>query len=327
DEVGLLAQVGTQLGIALQQAELLKKTQQQTVKLNQTLQALKRTQARLVQGEKMAGLGQLSAGIAHEINNPVGFISSNLEPMQEYVSGILELLQLYQHQYPEPEQLIQEKIDDIELAFILEDLPKIMASMKMGTSRIVDIVKSMQNFSRLDEAAIKNVNIHEGIDSALLILKHRLKANKQRPTINIVKSYGELPFIQCYASHLNQVFMNILVNAMDAVDGDIVSDRENPEIYISTHWQEIQKSLLIQISDNGPGIPEGILANIFNPFFTTKPVGKGTGLGLSISYQIVTEMHGGKLSCRSTLGQGTTFYIEIPLTIAEPIQVTGPGDV
>ncbi|MEM7793383.1 MAG: GAF domain-containing protein [Cyanobacteria bacterium P01_C01_bin.118] len=316
DEVGLLAQVGTQLGIALQQAELLNKTQQQTVTLNKTLQTLKSTQARLVQGEKMAGLGQLAAGIAHEINNPVGFISSNLEPMQEYVAGLLELLQLYQQHYPEPESLIQNKIDDIEMDFILEDLPKIMASMKMGTSRIVDIVRSMQNFSRVDEAAIKNVDIHQGIDNALLILKHRLKAGKQRPTINVVKSYGDLPVIRCYASHLNQVFMNILVNAVDAFDERPWPDEQTLEIRISTLWRPEQNSLVIEFSDNGPGIPEEVAANIFNPFFTTKPVGKGTGLGLSISYQIVTEMHEGKLACRSQVGQGTTFSIEIPPTMS-----------
>ena len=315
DEVGLLAQVGTQLGVALQQAELLNRTQQQTAKLNQTLQTLKSTQARLVQGEKMAGLGQLAAGIAHEINNPVGFISSNLEPMQDYITGLLELIQLYQQHYPEPEQPIQQKIDDIEVDFILEDLPKIMASMKMGSTRIVDIVKSMQIFSRVDEAAIKNVDIHQGIDSALLILKHRLKARNQRPTINIVKSYGELPYIQCYASHLNQVFMNILVNAVDAFDEIGNFNDQIPEIQIATCWQKSQGSLLIEFSDNGPGIAKDKLANIFNPFFTTKPVGKGTGLGLSISYQIVTEMHEGKLHCQSTVGKGTTFYIEIPAIV------------
>ncbi|MEM9265153.1 MAG: GAF domain-containing protein [Cyanobacteria bacterium P01_F01_bin.13] len=316
DEVGLLAQVGTQLGIALQQAELLNKTQQQTETLNETLQTLQRTQARLVQGEKMAGLGQLAAGIAHEINNPVGFISSNLEPLQEYVTGLLELLQLYQQQYPKPEQLIQDKIEDIEMDFILEDLPKIMMSMKMGTSRIVDIVRSMQNFSRVDESAIKNVDIHKGIDNALLILKHRLKAGKRRSTINVIKSYGKLPLIQCYASHLNQVFMNILVNAMDAFDEQPREEDYLPEIQISTCWKQEKNSLVIEVEDNGPGIPKDVAANIFNPFFTTKPVGKGTGLGLSISYQIVTEMHQGKLSCQSTVGQGTTFYIEIPVALS-----------
>ncbi|MGD1857312.1 MAG: GAF domain-containing protein [Leptolyngbyaceae cyanobacterium] len=315
DEVSLLAQVGTQLGIALQQAELLNKTQQQTATLNQTLQTLKSTQARLVQGEKMAGLGQLAAGIAHEINNPVGFISSNLEPMQEYVSGLLELLRLYQQQYPEPVQPIQNKIDDIEMDFVLEDLPKIMTSMKMGTSRIVDIVRSMQNFSRVDEAAIKNVNIHQGIDSALLILKHRLKASKHRSAIDIVKSYGNIPVIQCYVSHLNQVFMNLIVNAIDAFEEARTPEIQIPEIRISTVWQQESQTLLIEVADNGPGISEDVLDNIFNPFFTTKPVGKGTGLGLSISYQIVTEMHKGKLSCQSKLGQGTTFSIEIPVAI------------
>ena len=313
DEVGLLAQVGTQLGIALQQAELLNTTQQQTATLNQTLQTLKSTQARLVQGEKMAGLGQLAAGIAHEINNPVGFISSNLEPMQEYVTGLLELLQLYQQQYPDPKPLIQQKIDDIEVDFILEDLPKIMASMKMGATRIVDIVQSMQTFSRVDESAIKNVDIHQGIDSALLILKHRLKDCRHHPKINIVKSYDQLPLIECHASHLNQVFMNILVNAVDAFEEINYLDHKTPEIQISTHWQKSQNTLLIEFLDNGPGMHEDTLANIFNPFFTTKPVGKGTGLGLSISYQIVTEMHQGKLSCQSTVGQGTRFQVEIPL--------------
>ncbi|MBT9316924.1 GAF domain-containing protein [Leptothoe spongobia] len=317
DDVGLLAQVGTQLGIALQQAELLNQTQQQTAQLNQTLQTLKSTQARLVQGEKMAGLGHLAAGIAHEINNPVGFISSNLEPMQEYVTGLLELLKLYQKQYPDPDLLIQEKIDDIEFDFIVEDLPKIMESMKIGATRIVDIVKSMQVFSRVDESAVKNVDIHRGIDSALLILKHRLKAYKRRPAINVVKFYEDLPLIQCYASYLNQVFMNILVNAVDAVEEQNLSDGNIPEIQISTRWQESPRSLLIAFSDNGPGISEDALANIFNPFFTTKPVGKGTGLGLSISYQIVTEMHQGKLSCQSTVGQGTTFYIEIPVALSQ----------
>ncbi|NEQ51902.1 MAG: GAF domain-containing protein, partial [Leptolyngbya sp. SIO3F4] len=315
DDVGLLAQVGSQLGIALQQAELLKQTQQQTVQLNQTLQTLKSTQARLVQGEKMAGLGHLAAGIAHEINNPVGFISSNLEPMHDYVTGILELLQLYQQQYPKTDPLIQEKTDNIEFDFIVEDLPKIMESMKIGAERIVDIVKSMQVFSRVDESAVKNVNIHQGIDSALLILKHRLKAYKNRPAINIVKSYENLPLIQCYASHLNQVFMNILVNAVDAVDEQSRLDGQQPEIRISTRWKQEKNSLVIEILDNGPGISEDVVANIFNPFFTTKPVGKGTGLGLSISYQIVTEMHQGKLSCQSTVGRGTTFCIEIPVSL------------
>lgn len=320
DEVGLLTQLGSHLGIALQQAELLNQTQQQTAQLNQTLQTLKSTQARLVQGEKMAGLGQLAAGIAHEINNPVGFISSNLEPMQEHVSGLLDLLCLYQRYYPEPEQVIQNKMDDIDVDFVLEDLPKIMTSMRMGTTRIVDIVKSMQTFSRVDEAAIKNVDIHQGIDSALLILKHRLKAYKHRPTINVIKAYGNLPLIQCYASHLNQVFMNILVNAIDAFDGHQNSannfTNQVPEIQISTRWQKSRNSLLIEFSDNGVGIPNNVLDNIFNPFFTTKPVGKGTGLGLSISYQIVTEMHQGKLHCQSILGRGTTFSIEVPALIS-----------
>ncbi|NJM96105.1 MAG: GAF domain-containing protein [Phormidesmis sp. RL_2_1] len=311
-EVDLLAQVGSQLGIALQQAELLQQTQKQTAQLNQTLQQLQGAQAKLVQGEKMASLGQMMAGIAHEINNPVSFVFSNAQPAQEYTNELLSLLQLYQQQYPEPNEIIQRKCEEIEIDFLAEDLPKLIGSMKMGAVRIQEIVKSMQVFSRLDEAACKAVDIHQGIDSTLLILSHRFKAQAHRPVIEVIKVYGELPLVYCYASQLNQVFMNLLSNAVDALEE--VSGREEPlQIKVMTHWVEERDSVVIQIEDNGCGISETVLDNIFDPFFTTKPVGKGTGLGLSISYQIITELHHGKLmACRGER-VGTTFQIEIPI--------------
>ena len=315
-EVDLLAQVGSQLGIALQQAELLQETQQKTAQLNLALQQLQGTQARLVQGEKMAGLGQMMAGIAHEINNPVSFVFSNVQPAQEYTSDLLALLLLYQQQYPEPDEIIQRKCDEVDVDFLAKDLPKLIGSMKIGATRIQEIVKSMQVFSRLDEAACKAVDIHQGIESTLLILSHRLKAQPHRPAIEVVKAYSELPLVSCYASQLNQVFMNLLGNAIDALEE--MPDSERPlQIRVITDWIEEHDSVAIQIEDNGSGIPEAVLDNIFDPFFTTKPVGKGTGLGLSISYQIITELHHGKLMACRGADVGTTFRIEIPISQAE----------
>ncbi|MEM9008772.1 MAG: GAF domain-containing protein [Cyanobacteria bacterium P01_F01_bin.86] len=313
DEVDLLAQVGSQLGIALQQAELLQQTQQQTKQLNEALQQLQGAQAKLVQGEKMAGLGQLMAGIAHEINNPVSFVFSNVQPAEQYISDLLELLVLYQQQYPEPNELISCKRKAIEVDFLAEDLPKLIGSMKIGAVRIKEIVDSMQTFSRMDEAACKAVDIHEGIDSTVLLLRHRLNAQPDRPAIEVIKSYGELPPVSCYASQLNQVFMHLLSNAIDALDSVAQSNKEL-QIRIITDWIEADNSIVIQIEDTGMGIPEKIIENIFNPFFTTKPVGKGTGLGLSISYRIVTELHEGKLDCLSQAGEGTVFRIELPVS-------------
>ncbi|MEO0825794.1 MAG: GAF domain-containing protein [Cyanobacteria bacterium J06642_9] len=312
EEVRLLAQVGAQLGIAVHQAELLKQKQQQAEQLNQTLNDLQRTQAQLIQGEKMAGLGHLMAGIAHEINNPVSFIFGNVTPAQEYITDLLDLLRLYQQQYPEPTEAIQTKVDDIDLDFLADDLPKLINSMQMGASRIKEIVQSMRVFSRMDEAACKAVDLHQGIDSTLLILGHRLKAQDQRPAIEVEKSYDDLPLVNCYAGPLNQVFMNLLSNAIDAL-GEALPSGRFPQIQILTNWLREHDSVVIQIRDNGLGIPESILNNVFNPFFTTKPVGKGTGLGLSISHQVVTEIHQGKLECFSQPMAGTTFRIEIPI--------------
>jgi len=284
--------------------------------LHSTLAALKQTQAQLVQSEKMSGLGQLVAGIAHEINNPVNFIYGNLKHASGHTEDLLELLEVYQTQYPSPHADIQDLLEDIEFDFLLEDLPKVMASMKMGATRIKEIVLSLRTFSRMDEAEMKSVDIHTGIDSTLLILDHKLKARAGKPELAVVKDYGKLPQVECYAGQLNQVFMNLLSNAIDAM---AVSRENSSPGKITITTSTLEDRVLITIADNGPGIPEDIRHKIFNPFFTTKPVGKGTGLGLSISYQIVCDRHKGTLTCESIEGQGTQFLISIPVRIATPL--------
>lgn len=302
-------------------------------RLLQTLRTLQQTQAQLIQSEKMSSLGQLVAGVAHEINNPVTFIHGNLPYVNDYVSDLLDLLSLYQQRYPDPDLDIQEKAEAIDLEFITQDLPKTLSSMKVGTDRIHQIVKSLRSFSRLDEAKKKRVDIHEGINSTLLILQHRLKATGDNPGIEVIKEYGILPPIECYPGPLNQVFMNILSNAIDALemeteDWGLLTGKQKNEISssqfpitnpqsktptIRIRTEELENSVLISIADNGSGIPEAIREQIFDPFFTTKPVGKGTGIGLSISYQIVVEKHNGLLECLSEPGKGTEFLIEIPI--------------
>ncbi|MBD2509927.1 GAF domain-containing protein [Nostoc muscorum FACHB-395] len=321
EEINLLAQVAVQFGIAIQQAELLEQTKRQTLELTQTLQELKQTQTRLIQGEKMAGLGQLLAGVAHEINNPVSFIFGNLIHLNEYIQELLNTVEIYRQNSSLPPS-VQEKIDNNNLDFIIEDLPKTLDSMKIGTERIHDIVLSLRNFSRTDEAELKAVDIHEGLDSTLLILGHRLKNNNQRPAIEIVKEYATLPLLECYPSQLNQVFMNLLSNSIDALEEKfkVIQQRYLKlsqrcpmiplTIWIST--QTINNQIVIRIADNGLGIPEEVRSHIFDPFFTTKGPGKGTGLGLSISYQIVVEKHHGQIKCSSKPGEGTEFLIEIP---------------
>ena len=268
----------------------------------------------LVQSEKLSSLGQLVAGVAHEINNPVSFIDGNLSYADIYIQDLLRLLQLYQQHYPHPAREIQDEAKAIELDFLVEDLPKLLTSMRVGTDRITNIVLSLRNFSRLDEAEMKAVDIHEGIDSTLMILEHRLKARPNYPSIQIIKEYAHLPPVECYAGQLNQVFMNILSNAIDAIEEyrviEIDHDRQ-PTIRIMTQIT-VDKQVMIRITDNGPGIPKSVHSKLFDPFFTTKPVGKGTGLGLSISYQIITEKHQGRLKCNSTVGKGAEFIIEIP---------------
>jgi signal transduction histidine kinase len=286
--------------------------------LQQTLAELHRTQAQMVQSEKMSALGQMVAGVAHEINNPVNFIHGNIAHIYEYTQNLFKLVEAYQEQYPNASGAIQDLLDETEFEFISEDLAKILRSMKIGTERIREIVLSLRNFSRLDEAEFKAVDIHEGINNTLVILQHRLKARSDRPEIEVIKNYGKLPLLECYAGQLNQVLMNIFSNAIDALEeaNKLQSDQEigakANKIIIGTELTNNNQAK-ITIADNGCGITDKVKTKIFDPFFTTKPVGKGTGLGLSISYEIITEKHGGKLWCDSTPGQGTQFSIEIPL--------------
>jgi len=320
NEVQLLVQVAEQLGIALKQAEYVQTIQNQNIKLNETLQQLKQSQAQLVQSEKMASLGQLVAGVAHEINNPVSFVRGNLQPAQEYAQDVLRLLDLYRQHYPNPDPSIAKALDELDIEFIQTDFPNLLNSMKMGTQRIQSIVSSLRNFSRLDESDFKTADIHEGLENTLLILNHHLSAQPPHPPIELIKRYGELPLIHCFPSQLNQVFVNLLVNAIDALRHNADdSNREfflqsNPTITLQT--ESVDNDVRITIADNGTGIPADVIGKLFDPFFTTKPIGKGTGLGLSICHQIITEKHGGSLKCRSTVGEGTAFIIQIPTSIS-----------
>ncbi len=309
EETSLLAQVGTQLGIALQQAELLAQTQRQTIELQQALNHLKQTQMQLIQGEKMAGLGQLVAGVAHEINNPVNFIVGNLRHLEDYASRLMRTIALYQYQYPKISAEMKIDLEALELEYVLEDLPKLVGSMKMGADRIHQIVLSLRNFSRLDEAEVKSVNLHEGLDSTLLILGHRLKGYGENPEIQIVKQYGELPLITCYPAQINQVFMNLLSNSIDA----LLETQQERDLEIQIITEVIGTHVKVRIVDNGVGIPDEIRSRIFDPFFTTKPVGQGTGMGLPISHQIIVEKHQGTIVCHNCPTGGTEFVITLPI--------------
>ncbi|MFN6566163.1 ATP-binding protein [Dendronalium sp. ChiSLP03b] len=314
-----LIQRQSELEKALQvQESLAKIAATQAQDLEQALKELQQTQSQLIQTEKMSSLGQLLAGVGHEINNPVNFIYGNLKYINEYTQNLLSLIKLYQKIYQQDSIQIQALLNTFDLEFIIEDLPKILSSMEFGASRICEIVKTLRNFSRLDRAEMKLVDIHEGIDSTLLILQHRLQAKSQQQSIEVIKEYSDIPLVECYAGQMNQVFMNILNNAIDALhqhDQNRSQEeiQQNPSrIIIRTQVQNRQR-LLISIKDNGSGITEKVRTKLFDPFFTTKPVGKGTGLGLSISYQIVVDKHGGKLECISTPKEGAEFVIEIPL--------------
>ncbi len=275
------------------------------------LQELQQAQIQLIQTEKMSSLGQLVAGIAHEINNPVNFIYGNLEYLQEYIKDLIHLLELYRLHYPQPVAEIQSQIEAVELDFLIKDLPKLLSSLTIGSDRIQQIVSSLRNFSRSEQAAMQLIDLHEGIDSTLMILQHRLGARGGCPERKLIKEYGNLPLVECYAGQMNQVFMNILGNAINALDNYKLD--EEGIIIIRTEVFNGNSNVRIRIKDNGPGITEDVQARLFDPFFTTKPLGKGTGLGLSISYQIIVEKHNGQLKCISVPGEGAEFLIEIPI--------------
>ncbi|MEP0871462.1 PAS domain S-box protein [Trichocoleus desertorum AS-A10] len=316
-----------QMEAALRQSEA--QLKQQAQQLESTLHELQRTQSQLVQSEKMSSLGQLVAGVAHEINNPVSFIYGNVKYADEYVQTVLHLLTLYQQQCPDPVDELQAALEGIDLEFLATDLQKLLQSMKVGAERIREIVLSLRNFSRLDEAEMKAVDIHEGLDNTLLILKNRLKAHAGHPGITVLPEYGDLPLVECYAGQLNQVFMNILSNAIDVLEDSQDQSAEQPGVIHVCTTVQADQWVVIRIADNGPGISETVQRRLFDPFFTTKPVGRGVGLGLSISYQIVVEKHGGRLKCHSIAGQGTEFVIEIPSSaalrssppLAEPVHI------
>ena len=275
--------------------------------------ALQQAQVQLVQQEKLSGLGEMVAGIAHELNNPIHFIASNVQPLQEYIEGVKKIINLYQQEHPNPSPELEEAIEDLDLEFVLEDIEKILGSFKLGAERIKNISASLRTFSRSDRETKVEVDLHECLDSTLTILQHRLKAKGDRPSIEVIKSYDSLPLVLCYPGQMNQVFMNILANAIDALeDAAIQGKLSTPQIDIIT--QSIAaENIVIQIADNGPGIPESVQERLFEPLFTTKPVGKGTGLGLAIAHQIVTEKHQGSITVNSQIGRGTIFAIAIPV--------------
>ncbi|WP_315788998.1 sensor histidine kinase [Fischerella sp. JS2] len=328
EHLKLVSIFASQTAIAIEKALLYEQSCQaaaeakaQTEKLQQALQDLQLAQTQLIQSEKMSSLGQLIAGVAHEINNPVNFICGNLKYVAEYAKDLLQLLQDYQKFLPVAPAELQSELDSIDVEFLMQDLPKLLDSMKLGTDRIVEIVQSLKNFSRHDEAQMKAVNIHDGINGTLMILRHRLKASAYHPEITVVKEYGKLPLVECYPGQLNQVFMNILANAIDALEekvgcrtwsGDNSEQSTLPTIYIRTEILDDQW-ISIRIADNGPGMTEDVIQRIYDPFFTTKEIGKGTGLGMAISHQIVVDRHRGILQCRSQPGQGTEFWIQIPV--------------
>jgi len=309
DRIEVLNLLASQAAISLENARLYQESQQ-------AFTHLKQAQIKIVQSEKMSALGNLVAGVAHEINNPVGFLVGNIQPALDYIKDLFGLLDLYQQKYPLLDAEIQEEIENIDLDYIREDLPKLIGSMREGVKRIRDISTSLRTFSRADTNSPVACNIHDGIDSTIMILKHRLKANETRPEIKVIREYGNLPQVECYAGQLNQVFMNLLGNAIDALEesnqGRPYAEIAN-QITINTEIYRDKKQAVIRIKDNGVGMSEAVREKIFDDLFTTKGVGKGTGLGLPIAKSIVVEKHGGIIEVNSVLREGTEFTIFLPL--------------
>ncbi|WP_445638108.1 histidine kinase [Nostoc sp. DSM 114161] len=315
----VIARLKLHLKISHLTRTLEQRVQERTAELSQSLQQLQQTQLQLIQSEKMSTLGQLVAGIGHEINNPIGFISGNCSHIEEYVNALFRLVNLQQQKLPHSDPEIEEFVEEIDLEYMAEDLPKLLLSMHQGIGRLKDISLSLRTFARADISSKVEFQVHEGIDSTLMLLKHRLKDQGDRPKIEVVTQYSELPSITCYPGQLNQVFMNIIANAIDAFD-DLHQNRLNREIAawdntiaITTSVDRQQKTVTICIEDNALGMPPEVQARIFEPSFTTKPVGKGTGLGLAISYQIIVDKHNGQINCSSISGKGTRFIITLPI--------------
>jgi len=336
----VVLRIENQINLRLLQIKL----QEKNFLLQQALDDLKVAQVQQIQNEKMVALGQLVAGIAHEINNPISFIYGNLQYAGQYVQDLVNIIEVYQQEYRQPTPKIKQISQDIDLNFVIQDLQNLISAMYRGSNRIREIVLALQNFSRHDESQIKRVNIHEGIDNTLVMLQHRLKETANRPAIVVVKNYGKLALVNCYASELNQVFMHLLNNAIDALekgvgsgewrDGEMgrwgdekriitpqtVNTQHSPLLIpqIQIYTQMTNSNMVkITIADNGPGIQDSLRSRLFDPFFTTKPVGKGSGLGLSISYQIIVQKHRGQITCNSSFGQGAEFAIEIPIEQSE----------
>ncbi len=315
----LLARIKTHLQLRNLTKTLEKRVSERTAALSRALKDLQESQVQLVQTEKMSALGQLVAGVAHEINNPVGFIHGNLGHASVYFQNMINLIDLYQQYYPNPVPEIQDEIAAIDLKYMLSDLPNLISSMKEGVQRIRNISTSLRNFSRADSNRKVSCNIHDGIDSTIMILKHRLKASEDRPDIQVIRDYGSLPDLECFIGQLNQVFMNLLANAIDALEESnigrtYIEIEANPnQVLIQTTLTENKSHILIRIKDNGVGMSVDVQQKIFDHLFTTKPVGQGTGLGLSIARQIVVDKHGGTLEVNSVLGQGSEFVIKLPI--------------
>ncbi|MEH1798431.1 MAG: response regulator [Nostoc sp.] len=328
----VVLRIENQINLRLLQVKL----QEKNFLLQQALDNLKTSQVQQIQNEKMVALGQLVAGLAHEINNPISFIYGNLQYAGQYVEDLVNMIEVYQQEYPKPTPKIQQVAKDVDLNFMIKDLQNLIGAMYRGSDRIREIVLALQHFSRHDEAEMKRVNIHEDIENTLVMLQHRLREATERPAIIVVKDYGNLPLVTCYASELNQVFMHLLNNAIDAIEegvgngefgapsgdkGQLRVENQScipysllstPQIRIHTEVTDLNM-VKIAIADNGFGIEESLRSRLFDPFFTTKPVGKGSGLGLSISYQIIVQKHRGNISCTSSVGKGAEFVIEIPI--------------